>query len=333
MKQKYIGQRLKSFGAFFLILLLLPYVVTVFTHGAEISAVWADNKSYVKVKEILDNGEERIISLPWEQYMIGILAKELPADCGEELAKAQAVLVRTKLYQELDGAKSRQETCVLEESYLSLSAMEKKTGKENYEDYFEMLERAVKETGNQVLKYNGDYAFVPFHQSSCGSTRSGAEVLGSDSYPYLQVKECPLDKEADEEMQSTIFEYKEVQKKCQPFLKAVSEEDADKIYQFSDFEILAYDSAGYVSQLGIGETVCTGDQFRDALSLASGAFTIKDADGCLRVTTMGKGHGLGMSQWTANKMAESGESYEAILQYFFEGTNLENGGEIFTKVE
>ncbi|MSD06347.1 stage II sporulation protein D, partial [Eubacterium sp. am_0171] len=41
----------------------------------------------------------------------------------------------------------------------------------------------------------------------------------------------------------------------------------------------------------------------------------------------------GMSQWPANEMAKEGKSCEEILQNFFEGTNLADGGEIFTKIE
>ena len=52
------------------------------------------------------------------------------------------------------------------------------------------------------------------------------------------------------------MEYKEIQAKCQPFLVAVDKENAEKTYSFSDFEIQAYDSAGYVSQMRIGDTVC-----------------------------------------------------------------------------
>ena len=40
-----------------------------------------------------------------------------------------------------------------------------------------------------------------------------------------------------------------------------------------------------------------------------------------------------MSQWTANEMAKEGKTYEEILSYFFEGTNLTDGGEIFSKLE
>ena len=47
---------------------------------------------------------------------------------------------------------------------------------------------------------------------------------------------------------------------------------------------------------------------------------------------MGNGHGLGMSQWTANEMAKEGKTYEEILQFFFEGTELADGGDVETMV-
>lgn len=47
---------------------------------------------------------------------------------------------------------------------------------------------------------------------------------------------------------------------------------SQKALKFEDFEIQEKDSAGYVSKFRIGNTVCSGDEFRDALSLASSAF-------------------------------------------------------------
>lgn len=329
MGQRLMRQKVKSIASFCLILLLLPYVVTVFIHGTDIKADSGNNGPYVKVKETDQSGEEQVVEVPWEEYFIGVLAREIPGRYEEEFLKAQAVVIRTGMYQTLEGSEDK----VLEERYLKPEEMEKKFGGSDYEAHYESLKKAVQETENQVLLYQEAYALVPFHQSSNGTTRSGQEVLGQDTYPYLASRECPLDKEAEGEMQVMTFEYKDIQSRCQSFLVAVKEEDAKKTYDFSDFEILAYDSAGYVAQLCIGETICTGDQFRDALSLPSSAFSLKDADGRLRITTMGKGHGLGMSQWTAAEMAEEGKSYEEILQYFFEGTNLADGGEIFTKTE
>ena len=273
--------------------------------------------------------ETEIVQVPWEEYFIGIMGKEISADAEMELLKAQAVLLRTKLYQELDA----QEQKVLEEDYLTRRELEEKAGTSEADSYYENLLQAMRETENQVLLYQDTYALAPFHQSSNGRTRSAQEALGVDHCPYLAVRECPLDKEADDEMQISTFEYKDIQSKCQSFLVAVAEEEANKTIQFSDFEIISHDSAGYVQQMRIGETVCTGDQFRDALSLTSSAFSIKDTEGKLQITTMGKGHGIGLSQWTAQKMAKAGDSYEKILQFFFEGTTLADGGPVKEKLQ
>lgn len=108
---------------------------------------------------------------------------------------------------------------------------------------------------------------------------------------------------------------------------------SQKALKFEDFEIQEKDSAGYVSKFRIGNTVCSGDEFRDALSLASSAFSIQEESGGLKITTMGKGHGLGMSQWTANELAKNGQNYKEILEFFFEGTTITNSEEILEKPE
>ena len=57
------------------------------------------------------------------------------------------------------------------------------------------------------------------------------------------------------------------------------------------------------------------------------AYYVSD-EGTLRITTRGVGHGLGMSQYTAGKMAEEGSTFEEILIYFFPGTALQEVAQI-----
>ena len=314
-----IEQKFKSIAAFLMILILLPYIVTVFVNGADVKE--SDGGDfYVKVR-IPDTEEaDGVTEMKWTDYLAGILAEEVSEDCQTETMKAQAVLIRTQIYRTLENSEDK----ILADSYLSREEMEDKWGAENYGKYYEKYIRAVEETDDTVVMYNDTYAWTPFHQSSNGMTRSAAEVLGSNDYPYIAVRECPLDKEAAKEIQTFTFSYVDIQKLCRDFL--VAEQDGEKAaqgYAFEDFEIKAYDSAGYVSELRIGNTVCTGDQFRDALSLPSSAFSFsEDGDDRVKITTTGKGHGMGMSIWTADQMAKEGKTYEEILAFFFEGTEL-----------
>ena len=321
MNRYAVEQKFKSIAAFLIILILLPYIVSVFVNGADVREDDGEN-FYVKVKVPDAEEADGVTEIRWTDYLAGILAEEISEDCEPETLKAQAVVIRTQIYRTLEDSEDK----TLTESYLSRDEMEDKWGAENYGGYYEKYIRAVEETDDTVVMYGDAYAWTPFHQSSNGMTRSAAEVLGSNDYPYIAVRECPLDKEADDEIQTFTFSYTEIQSLCRDFL--VAEEDENKAaegYTYDDFEVRSCDSAGYVSELRMGNTICTGDQFRDALSLPSSAFSFSEEDDDnIKITTTGKGHGLGMSIWTADQMAKEGKTFEEILAFFFEGTELRN---------
>ena len=318
-----IEQKMKSAAAFLVIIILLPYIISVFVNGAD-AASGESSVFYVKVKVPDTEEADGIAEIGWTDCLAGILAKEVPEDFGEEAMKAQAVVIRTQIYRELESSGDK----ILTLERMTLEEMKKQWGQEKALDYYNKYIRAVEQTDDTVLMYGDGYAWTPFHQSSSGMTRSAAEVMGTEEFPYVAVRECPDDKEADNEIQVFTFSYEEIQAACRDFLVAADDgEQAEKGYTFADFEIQEYDSAGYVSRLRIGDTVCTGDQFRDALDLPSSCFSFSElregkAGSGIKITTAGNGHGLGMSLWTAEKMDEDGSTYEEILSFFFEGIEL-----------
>lgn len=318
-----IEQKMKSAAAFLVIIILLPYIISVFVNGAD-AAAGEGSVFYVKVKVPDTEEADGIAEIGWTDCLAGILAKEVPEDFGEEAMKAQAVVIRTQIYRELESSGDK----ILTLERMTLEEMKKQWGQEKALDYYNKYIRAVEQTDDTVLMYGDGYAWTPFHQSSSGMTRSAAEVMGTEEFPYVAVRECPDDKGADNEIQVFTFSYEEIQAACRDFLVAADDgEQAEKGYTFADFEIQEYDSAGYVSRLRIGDTVCTGDRFRDALDLPSSCFSFSElregkAGSGIKITTAGNGHGLGMSLWTAEKMDEDGSTYEEILSFFFEGTEL-----------
>ena len=316
-----IRQKIKSLLAFLVILLLLPYAVSVFVNGKNVVKGYGKDNLSVRVKIAHADKKQKqekdtIVHLGFQEYLVGILAREIDAGYGMEALKAQAIVLRTEL------CRTRPEDHIFTELYLTQSQMKKKWGAD-YEKNYKKCQQAIKETEGFVLWYNDTFAWVPFHQASNGKTRDVQEVLENADYPYIVSKECPLDKAAEDEIQVHLIGYEEIQQSCREFLVAEeNQEKAENGYEYGDFEIQEWDSAGYVKKLRIGETVCTGDQFRDALKLPSSDFTFYESPNGLKIATVGKGHGFGMSQWTAREMAEDGKTYEEILQYFFEGTVL-----------
>lgn len=290
-----VWRRMKRWASYAIILVLLPYVVTVFINGPDMvtsSSMVDDTYVYVKA------GEGKV-QMPLDEYCIGILAREIPASYKNEALKAQAVLVRTGVYGEIEEKGS---DGILEEEFWTREQMEDAWGMAKYLKYHKKLEDAWKETKGQVLTYEEKLARTPFFRLSNGSTRDGKEALGED-YPYLKIVECPLDVEAAKQMQTTMIDD-------------------------MDAEVVACDTAGYVQSVRVGKETVSGEEFRKTYHLASSAFTLQKYNGKLRITTRGVGHGVGMSQYTANEMAKGGSEAAEILAYFFPGTKLREVTEI-----
>lgn len=323
-------RKIKAGAALLCILILLPYIMTIFIRGADETEIADTGAAYIQVAKKTEKGKEEVVTMSWTDYMTGILADEIPENFEPEAMKAQAVLIRTQLYRMAEET----EDDVFTLNCLSREEMEKKWGIVDFVETYDKYIRAVTETDDYVLLYEDSYAWTPFHYSSCGRTRSAREVMGTDAYPYIAVRECPADKEADGEISAVTVSFEKVQECCRDFLVAVSDgEQAAEGFSYEDFEICERDESGYVRKLRIGSTYCSGDQFRDAMGLESSAFEFSqpetgekennsDSSDMLKITVTGKGHGLGMSLWTADAMAKEGAAWEEILEYFFDGTQI-----------
>lgn len=291
---------LKQMGYFLVILLLLPYIVTVFIsgNGVTMGVSLTANTPYINVGS---GDKQKKISL--QEYGIGVLAKEMDASYEMEALKAQAVLIRTSIYKTIQDEGS---DTVLTKKYWTRSQMRTNWGSADYGENYEKIKQAWDETDGQVLMYEEKLILTPYHKVSNGKTRSGNEVFSTEEYPYLKSKECQEDIESEEAMTTTVI-------------------------QVEKAEIKKTDQAGYVSEVECDGKTMTGEEFREMYHLTSAAFSLQEYDGKIRVLTKGIGHGLGMSQYYANKMAKDGEDYKKILEYFFDGTNLKEVAEIIVQ--
>lgn len=288
-------QKLKKMGCYIIIIVLLPYVVTVFLNGPSIETAAPADEMEVMVKQ-----GEKEIQLPLDEYGIGRMAKEIPASYEEEAIKVQAILVRTAVYKQL---KEEGSEAVLADDFWTEKEMKEEWGSRKFSEYYRKIENAWQETEGQVVMYGEELANTPFTRLTNGSTRDGKEVLDSEDYPYLKIKECPLDIESKDQ------------------IRTVTTEDMDA-------EIKETDTAGYVTSVRVGEETMSGEEFREKYKLDSSCFILQKYDGKMRITTRGIGHGLGLSQYTANEMAKEEKTTEEILQYFFEGTEIREVAEI-----
>lgn len=274
-----------------LIVLLLPYVCTVFAGGAggidsgqEASAASSDSA----IKE--DTA-----------YLIGAVAASMPLSYGEEALKAQCVILRTCYY--LDK----------KQSSLDLEELQEAWGAGFQENYL-LLQNVVDSTRGQVIKYQGEMVAAPYHAVSAGETRNGREVMQGEQ-GYLCSVPCRMDVEAEGYLQIISLPPQELAGRLDADGIAADGETAEVL--LGKMKVLERDSAGYVTVIQAGEEKITGEEFRSRVGLASACFTLEEFDGMVRIVSKGLGHGLGMSQYGAYQMAEEGHGYLDILQYFY----------------
>lgn len=284
---------IRQAGYMLIIIMLLPYIITVFMNGSE-----AQQVPYVVVKK---DGEEKRILL--EEYGIGMLAKEIDPQMEKETVKAQAVIIRTNIYKMIQEKGSES---VLTMDYWTRTQMKQIWGSERYGEWYEKLKSSWKDTEGEVLLYENKLILAPYHQLSNGKTRVGNEVFQTEEYPYLKAKECKADEESD-------------------MLHSTS------IIDDMGFAVTKYDSSGYVAELKKGDVIISGEEFRDTYHLISACFSLEEFDNKTKVLTRGIGHGLGMSQNCANDMAMEGKGYRDILAYFYDGIHLQEVAEIIVQ--
>lgn len=300
-------ERHKKIFSVFVIIILLPYVLMVFIKGE--GAFPMSSSGGNDMVQVLVNDE--IIDISWEEYLIGLLAKEIPYEYELEAMKAQAIIIRTRLAIESE-AWTDGESCYYTEDYYTTAEIQVKwSGNTSVEIYAELTE-AIEETEGMALYYEGNLAITPYHALNNGETRDGNEVLLSDEYPYLVSVSCPLDLLAEDEISMMSISYDSMVEKL----------GLDESINIEEIRIVSLDAAGYVLTVNVDGQVISGETFRTALALKSSAFTIEVNDGSILITTLGNGHGLGLSQNTAHYMALEGKNYIEILAYFYVGTQV-----------
>ena len=82
-------QKLKRLGSYLIIIVLLPYVITVFMNGQAVPASKTVDTMQVKAER---DGKE--MDVPLEDYCIGRMAKEIPVSYEKEALRAQAHRLR-----------------------------------------------------------------------------------------------------------------------------------------------------------------------------------------------------------------------------------------------
>lgn len=313
-----------------LLIILLPTAIIQIGGGIKKLAVNDFKKTYDKGQttvEVYETQDKCTVEMDIEDYVRGVIAAELPKDFNIEAMKAQAIAARTYalarkdgLYRTEDNAHNEADVCtdVHCQVWTSKDDAFKKWGTGS-EQVWEKIDKAVSETEGLVLIYDGKLINPLYHSNSGGMTENVSDVWQTSSVPYLASVASPGEEVYEKEYNGSLnISYSDFVSKIKSYNKsaAISEKDPLK-----DIKIGLRTASGRVSDIKIGNITMKGTEFRMLLGLKSTNFKIeKTQDNSIKITTIGNGHGVGMSQCGANVLASSGKSYTYILTYYYQGT-------------
>ena len=264
---------------------------------------------------------DTVTEMSFSDYLQGVLRAEMPASFQEDALRAQAVAARTYTYYKMSSGGNHGDTADICtdhsccQAFLGKDRAADNWGK-NAERYEAKIENAVSATDGQVMLYGGTPILAVFHSSSAGETWNSGQVWAQD-LPYLQSVSSPEGEGVPNYYSTVELTEAEFREK---FLAARPE--ADLSGPASEWIQDPVTDGVHVERITIGGVPVSGPSVRSIFGLRSASFTAEAGDGKITFYVTGYGHGVGLSQYGANAMAEAGSTWREILEHYYTGVTI-----------
>ena len=283
--------------------------------------------------------------LSFADYLKGVLPHEIGANSPLEALKAQAVIARTwAIYNSNRFQADKFHLCVTTQCQVYKPPIKNKN-----------IEKAIIDTQNKVLVFEGQPINAFYHASNGGISASSSESWKMSDYPYL-TSEFDFINFEKRYAHNSIKKREDLkyflQKDKNNFFgnnhplfrweRKVSDKEILNLLQKNvfvnenskilDLKVIKRGTSGRVLQLEISQKnsmrniTLVKDDIRKSLNfLPSNLFIIDKLNDNLWVFTGGGfGHGVGLSQSGAIEMAKIGYPYQKILNQYYKKTKILN---------
>jgi len=302
-------------------LIVVPFsyaskTVEVSDHQKKAEAATAKRKDPAVAIPVYRVAEKKVETPSLRDYLVGVVASEMPAEFNEEALKAQALSARTFIVKRLITKQVTTDKAVVTDAadyqvFKDKFELKKIWGKD-YSWKLKKIEEAVDATVGQIMTYNGNPIIASFFSTSNGYTERAADYWGN-AVPYLKSVKSPWDVDSPKYKKTIQLPVTAVEKKLQITLPQANGKVGSAIKRTLGHRI---------ASINMGGKIWTGRDIREKLNLRSSDFEIVRNEQTLFITTKGYGHGVGMSQYGANGMASDGKSYRDIVKYYYQGVKI-----------
>ncbi|WP_010677173.1 stage II sporulation protein D [Bacillus timonensis] len=321
----------------FVLILLIPSMLVIPFSDKDVGKLAEERQSNPEPPQIASGptvevavhrvSAQKIENVPLEDYVVGVLAQEMPAKFEIEALKAQALAARTYVVRHMlsdqkigvpEGADVSD--TINHQVYKSIEEL-KAEWKGDYDWKIQKITQAVKETQGQILTYNGEPIDAQFFSTSNGYTENSEDYY-KNAYPYLKSVESPWDVDTEkfyDQMQLPVSDFEQ-----KLGIKLGNGKDIGKV--------TARTGSHRVATVEVGGKSFTGREVREKLGLRSTDFNWERKGNVIVIQTKGYGHGVGMSQYGADGMAKAGKSYKEIVEHYYQGVEVSSTENFLNKL-
>jgi len=264
---------------------------------------------------------DRIVTMNLEDYVLGVVAGEMPASFHPEALKAQALAARTYTMLRMrqfggSGCSKHPGAEICADSTHCQAYRDPVSVKKD----LDKLKDAVYGTAGEVIVYDNKLIDAVFHSTSGGKTENSEEIW-SNRVPYLR---------------SVVSQYEEHSPKfvarqeisIDNFVQCIKKLDPEVVINKknikNEIKVLERSEGGRITIIKIGNKTFKGMDVRNVLGLNSSNFSFDVTASTILFTVVGNGHGIGMSQYGADGMAKNGASYRDIVTNYYQGVAIVN---------
>ena len=292
------------------ILLIIVLILSIFAVKSSLNKEKTTFSNDVINVSLKDTETNKIKNIDIENYIVGVIAAEMPASFEVDALKAQAVVARTYAIYKINNSTTDYDlvTDVTNQSYIDDEKMKSKWGN-NYSYYKNKITDAVLNTKGEILTYNNEAICAFYFAMSNGYTEDSALVFG-EKKEYIKSVESSFEKDVNNfEVINTISKTDFCQK---------LNIDCNNII----INNINRSKTNRVLTITINNKEYKGTELRKLLNLRSTDFDIDIINNTVNITTRGYGHGVGMSQYGANELAKKGYNYKEILNYYYKDVKI-----------
>ena len=304
--------------ALIIVLFALPLLILKGCHSEKKVEKAAEDFGTTQIS-VFNVQQNKLEEMNLEEYILGVLAGEMPSSFHIEALKAQALAARTYTLMKTrayggKGCDKHPGADVCTDFAHCQAFEDPKSITFNYDKY----KQAVLDTKGEVIVYDDNLIQAVFHSTSGGKTENSEEVW-TNKVPYLRSVSSEF-----EEASPKLVTDRDV--KVNDFIAAMKKIDSSIQLSTKNIQkqikVLDRSEGGRITRLSVGGKVLSGSAVRSALGLNSSNFNISYKGDTMKFTVTGNGHGVGLSQYGADGMAQKGSKYNVIVKHYYQGVEI-----------